>query len=121
MGDTGAYAYNESWYGFSVNKNSDNKDLAVEFLRFLMTPQWLSSMASIKGMPSVAVNDADARYQGLYKAKNIQASFVNDGSIPGFIRLAFTKTCNEYGAGLYQTPEEAAEAFAGYCANPVSE
>lgn len=121
VGDTGAYAYNESWYGFSVNKNSDNKDLAVEFLRFLMTPQWLSSMASIKGMPSVAVNDADARYQGLYKAKNIQASFVNDGSIPGFIRLAFTKTCNEYGAGLYQTPEEAAEAFAGYCANPVSE
>ena len=39
-----------------MNKNSQEKELAVEFLRFLMTPERLDSMAAIKGMPSAAVD-----------------------------------------------------------------
>lgn len=36
LGDKGAYAYQQPWYGFSVNKDSEEKEIAVEFLRFMM-------------------------------------------------------------------------------------
>jgi len=52
LGDSGAYAYLEPWYGFSVSKDSDEAELAVEFLRFMSTK--LDEMAGIKGLPSVA-------------------------------------------------------------------
>ncbi len=35
-GTRGAYAYQQPWYGFSVNKDSEEKEIAVEFLRFMM-------------------------------------------------------------------------------------
>ena len=111
VGDEGAYAYAQSWYGFSVNKNSQEKDLAVEFLRFLMTPERLDSMAAIKGMPSAAVDGKNERYQGLVNAKNIQERFINDGSIPQITCEQFTRVCKDYGAGVYASPEEANEAF----------
>ena len=58
LGDSGAYAYLEPWYGFSVSKDSDEAELAVEFLRFMATR--LGEMAGIKGLPSVAADSADA-------------------------------------------------------------
>ena len=36
LGDKGAYAYQQPWYGFSVNKDSEEKEIAVEFLHFMM-------------------------------------------------------------------------------------
>ena len=32
LGENGVYKYIDSWYGFSVNKYSDNLDYAVEFM-----------------------------------------------------------------------------------------
>lgn len=63
LGDSGAYAYLEPWYGFSVSKDSDEAELAVEFLRFMSTR--LDEMAGIKGLPSVAADSADERYAGI--------------------------------------------------------
>ena len=54
LGDKGAYAYQQPWYGFSVNKE---------------------------------------RYAGLRDAKNIEASFINDGSVPDSIRAALEQAC----------------------------
>lgn len=51
MGDNGVYAYMQPWYGFSVNKDSDQKELAVEFLRFMATK--LDEMANIKSRNKV--------------------------------------------------------------------
>ena len=116
LGDEGAYAYTEPWYGFSVNKNSDSKELALEFIRFLLVSDRLDSMASIKGMPSAAVSGTNERYEGMTKAKNIQASFSNDGSVPGEIREIFEQVCNDYGAGTYADAKAAAEAFVQQCA-----
>lgn len=116
LGDEGAYAYTEPWYGFSVNKNSDSKELALEFIRFLLVSDRLDSMASIKGMPSAAVNGTNERYEGMTKAKNIQASFSNDGSVPGEVREIFEQVCNDYGAGTYADAKAAAEAFVQQCA-----
>ena len=58
LGDSGAYAYLEPWYGFSVSKDSDEAELAVEFLRFMSTK--LDEMAGINVLPSVAADSADA-------------------------------------------------------------
>ena len=62
LGDKGAYAYQQPWYGFSVNKDSEEKEIAVEFLRFMMQEKEIDEMASIKGLPSVAENGTGEWY-----------------------------------------------------------
>ena len=116
LGDKGAYAYQQPWYGFSVNKDSEEKEIAVEFLRFMMQEKEIDEMASIKGLPSVAENGTDERYAGLRDAKNIEASFINDGSVPDSIRVAFEQVCNDFGAGVYGNANEAVPAFVEPCA-----
>jgi ABC-type glycerol-3-phosphate transport system substrate-binding protein len=116
LGDKGAYAYQQPWYGFSVNKDSEEKEIAVEFLRFMMQEKEIDEMASIKGLPSVAENGTDERYAGLRDAKNIEASFINDGSVPDSIRAALEQVCNDFGAGVYGNANEAVQAFVELCA-----
>ena len=116
LGDKGAYAYQQPWYGFSVNKDSEEKEIAVEFLRFMMQEKEIDEMASIKGLPSVAENGTDERYAGLRDAKSIEASFINDGSVPDSIRAALEQVCNDFGAGVYGNANEAVQAFVELCA-----
>ena len=116
LGDKGAYAYQQPWYGFSVNKDSEEKEIAVEFLRFMMQEKEIDEMASIKGLPSVAENGTDERYAGLRDAKNIEASFINDGSVLDSIRAALEQVCNDFGAGVYGNANEAVQAFVELCA-----
>ena len=87
VGDEGAYAYTEPWYGFSVNKNSKDKDIAVEFMRFLTTADRLTSMASIKGMPASTTTGTDERYTAMKNQKKLASSFSNDGSVSGNINV----------------------------------
>ena len=116
LGDKGAYAYQQPWYGFSVNKDSEEKEIAVEFLRFMMQEKEIDEMASIKGLPSMAENGTDERYAGLRDAKNIEASFINDGSVPDSIRAALEQVCNDFGAGVYGNANEAVQTFVELCA-----
>ncbi len=116
LGDKGAYAYQQPWYGFSVNKDSEEKEIAVEFLHFMMQEKEIDEMTSIKGLPSVAENGTDERYAGLRDAKNIEASFINDGSVPDSIRAALEQVCNDFGAGVYGNANEAVQAFVELCA-----
>ena len=116
LGDKGAYAYQQRWYGFSVNKDSEEKEIAVEFLRFMMQEKEIDEMASIKGLPSVAENGTDEWYAGLRDAKSIEASFINDGSVPDSIRAALEQVCNDFGAGVYGNANEAVPAFVELCA-----
>lgn len=71
-GDNGVYEYIDPWYGFSVNKDSDVYDYAVEFLRFMARPDDLNTLASVKGVPSIARESADTRYAGLSKVKRLR-------------------------------------------------
>lgn len=110
-GDKGSYGYTEPWYGFSVNQNSEQKELAVEFLRFMTTK--LDDMASIKGLPSVVANSiADERYAAVLNADSAQATFCNDGSVPESMRDIFLDVSAKFAAGEYQNAQQAAEAFA---------
>ena len=115
LGDSGAYAYLEPWYGFSVSKDSDEAELAVEFLRFMSTR--LDEMAGIKGLPSVAADSADERYAGIRHTDAAEFSFTNDGRITETVRNAFQQVCGDLGAGICATPGEAARAFVQQCAD----
>lgn len=115
VGDEGAYAYTEPWYGFSVNKDSKDKDIAVEFMRFLTTADRLTSMASIKGMPASTTTGTDDRYTAMKHQKKLASSFSNDGSVSGNIWAAFMEVCRNLGAGAYASAGETAQAFVEQC------
>ena len=59
----------------------------------MMQEKEIDEMASIEGLPSMAENGTDERYAGLRDAKNIEASFINDGSVPDSIRAALEQAC----------------------------
>ena len=99
--------------GFSVSKDSDETELAVEFLRFMSTR--LDEMAGIKGLPSVAADSADERYAGIWHTDAAELSFTNDGRITETVRNAFQQVCGDLGAGVYATAGEAVLAFVQQC------
>ncbi len=115
MGDAGAYAYTAPWYGFSINKDADEKELAVEFLRFMATDEQIEKMASIKGMPAVNSKAADERYTAMKSQTPIASEMTDNGTIPSSVKEAFNTVCTAFGAGTYRTAQEAAQAFADQC------
>ena len=68
-------------------------------------------MASVKGMPSAAVNPIDERFPEIHDIANQQSSFDTDGTVGNFVSDRFTEVCNGISAGVYATAEEAAQAF----------
>lgn len=80
IGDNGVYKYAKPWYGFAINKDSANRDYAVEFLRFMARADELNALASIKGVPSIAKEATDERYSNLNNIEKIEDSVVFDGS-----------------------------------------
>ena len=115
VGDEGAYAYTAPWYGFSINKDADEKELAIEFLRFMATDEQIEKMASIKGMPAVNQNAVDERYTAMKNQTPIASETADNGTIPSSVREAFNTVCTEFGAGTYHTAQEAARAFVEMC------
>lgn len=116
LGDNGVYVYTQPWYGFSINKNSDEKEMAVEFLRFMSNADTLDNMASTKGLPSVVIGGSNERYAGITNVKNINSQASYDGSISNYIRDTFIQVCNDFGAGVYKNSDEAVHAFVELCA-----
>ena len=65
MTDEGAYFLDMPNLQFSVNKDSQNLDMANEFMRFLVTSQELSKMAQNKGLMSPT---KDLSFNSMYAA-----------------------------------------------------
>lgn len=110
MGDNGVYDYIDPWYGFSVNKNSDVYDYAVEFLRFMARPDELNTLASVKGVPSIAKESSDTRYVGLSKVEKVEASSVSSGAMPSYMSEQLNNTVCEMLSGQL-TGADAALAY----------
>lgn len=121
MGDKGCYEFVEPWVGFSVNKNSNDYDYAVEFLRFLATEDQLNTIASIKGVPSVAKNSTDERYTDIGNPERVQARFVNDGTLLNHMKDYFNIIANRVGKGDITSAKEAAQNYVGRCAETAQE
>ena len=99
LGDNGVYEFIEPWYGFAVNKDSDDVDYAVEFLRFMAREDELNTLASVKGVPSAAKNAQDERYTGLESIERVEAYAVYDGSVPAPVVTELGETARAILAG----------------------
>ena len=116
LGDNGVYAYSEPWFGFGVNKNSNNYDYAVEFMRFMSTTDESNKMADIKGVPSIAVKNTDvAIYQDVLNPKKTEMSYINDGTITQSISTNWYTSINKYSSGEIKSGREALEYFVKLC------
>ena len=121
MGDNGVYAYLEPWYGFAVNKDSEDCDYAVEFLRFMAREDELNTLASVKGVPSVAKNAPDERYVNLRGIEKIALSAVCDGSVPAYFGTLFSHTANDMLTEGTPRVDEAVQTFVSRCAESLPE
>ena len=111
LGDEGAYAYVEPWYGFSVNKNSEEADYAVEFLRFLTTEEQMNQLASIKGVPSAAKSSSDEKYAAIDGASNIIEEYRNNGELDSYIRSYIASVSANLSRGEYKNVDQAIEGL----------
>lgn len=116
LGEKGVYEYKEPWYGFSVNKNAENYDYAVEFLRFLATKDEINTIANIKGVPSVALESTDLDvYKDISKPEKVEMEGVNEGTITSSMVTNWYSCVNKYVAGEYETDKQALEEFVEMC------
>ncbi len=109
LGDKGVYDYEEPWYGFSINRNSEEIDYAVEFMKFLVTEDELNKMAESKGMPSVTLHSSDSRFEKALNPEKCEGRYVYNGVLDGNITGAIADAGNHIGQGDIQTAEEAVE------------
>ena len=116
MGDGGVYEYIEPWYGFAVNKDSEKRDYAVEFLRFMARQDELNTLASVKGVPSVARDAPDVRYANLSGIEKVELSAVCDGSVGGFVGTYFGHSAAELISGELADADAALAKFTARCA-----
>lgn len=121
LGDDGVYEYVEPWYGFSVKKDSASVDYAVEFLRFMARQDELNTLASIKGVPSVAKETTDARYVGLSKLEKVAGSVTSNGSIPAYIGTLFSNAGNKLISGEITDSAAAVASFVDACTQSMQE
>ncbi len=115
LGDAGAYEYLEPWYGFSLNKNSQHYDLALEFLRFLSTPEQLNTMADVKGIPTACVTPSEnSRYTAL-EGFTPAGLLVADGTIREHMTSFLGSAARDLAEGRISSPLEAAEEYVTRC------
>lgn len=116
LGEKGAYVYKEPWFGFSVNKNAENYDYAVEFIRFLATKDEMNKMANIKGIPSAAKDSTDIDvYKDILNPKKVEMEAVNEGNITSTMVTDWYSCVNKYVAGEYASKEAAVEEYVEMC------
>ena len=115
MGDTGAYEYLEPWYGFSLNKNSEHYDIALEFLRFLSTEDQLNTMADVKGIPTACVTlSEDSRYAAL-EGITPAGLLIADGTVREHMTSFLGSAARALAEETFATPQEAAEGYVNRC------
>lgn len=109
--DAGGYFLNQLSMGFSVNRNSENLDMANEFMRFLTRTEELSRMAQIKRMVTPC---RDMSFDGVYASfgalSDERVIYLSDVGLEDSpdqqLRRAGTRICNGT-----MTVDEAVAAF----------
>ena len=121
LGDNGAYEYVEPWFGFAVNKNSDDYDYAIEFMRFLARSEQLDTMASVKGVPTASRSGVDERYPAIHNTEKVEKRFVNDGSVLNHMKDYFRNDASKLASGDMADAKAAAEDYVSRCAETAKE
>lgn len=111
LGDEGIYDYEEPWYGFSVSKDSDEIEYAVEFIKFLCMEQELDKIAEIKGMPSVTDSNSDKRFSEAINPSNTVSRYIYDGNLDNSVNDKIAAAGNKMGAKALLSVDEALKSF----------
>lgn len=111
LSEDGVYDYEEPWYGFSINKDSDEADYAVEFLRFLTTEEELDKLAEIKGMPSVTADSKNEQYAHVTDPAKQAAHYILNGKVKTGVTSAVVDVSNQFGQGNLKNTDEMVEAL----------
>lgn len=111
LDDEGVYDYEEPWYGFSVSKDSDEIEYAVEFIKFLCMEQELDKIAEIKGMPSVTNSNSDKRFSEAINPSNTVSRYIYDGKLDKSVDVNIAAAGNKLGYKELKSVEEALELF----------
>lgn len=120
LGENGAYCYQEPWFGFAASASGPHMDYAVEFLRFLAEEKEINQMASVKGIPSVAVNSVNPEiYQNVINEDTAKTSIINQGEVTPDMVEAWYSGIAKYAAGGYASAQEMMEEFLGVCVREV--
>lgn len=114
IGEGGAYKYVEPWYGFAVNQDSDVKDYAIEFLRFMARTDELNTLASVKGVPSIAKVSADTKYANLNQTR-AELTVADNGTVPAYYGKLLSDAATELLNGTVATSEDAWKSFLAKC------
>lgn len=117
LGDDGVYEYIEPWYGFAVNKNSTDADYAAEFLRFMARQEQMNTLASVKGVPSIANGSTDERYTHLQSLDKVESTVVCDGTVPVYVGTLLNSVSDELLSGALSDADAALQAFVSRCAD----
>lgn len=115
IGDNGVYAYTEPWYGFAVYKESDKKDYAMEFLRFMARKSELDTLASVKGVPSIAKDTSDSRYVNLSKLEKVEEKATQNGTVQGIVASKLLKAGNGILSGELLNSDAAVKSVVEEC------
>lgn len=107
LSDDGVYVYEEPWYGFSVNKDSEDLEYAVEFMKFLAQKDEMNKLAEIKGMPSVTLDNNDERFTGALNPEKEAGRYIYNGELGSSVTSYICDTANKMGRGEISTVEEA--------------
>ena len=99
-----------------MNKDGNNSDYALEFLRFMAREDQLNTPASVKGVPSIAKNAPDERYSNLNSIEKVEVSTVCDGSVAGYVGSCFVSSAADLAGGVTADTAAAPEEFVSACA-----
>ena len=112
VGEAGSRLYQEPWYGFAANKDGDNQDYAIEFLRFLATTDEINKIADIKGVPSAAKeNTVPAVYEAVLSQDLDSRRCTNTGAITADMESGWYSCTTDYVTGAYDSAESAIREF----------
>lgn len=112
FGEMGHYIYQEPWFGFAANKDGDDPEYAMEFLRFLATRREIDTMGKVKGVPSVAADAVQADiYRNVESKEAMAGRVVNTGTITPEITAKWYSVTRAYMNGDYDSQEAAARDF----------
>lgn len=105
--------------GLSIVKNSHNADWAKEFIRFLCTEEQLSTMAHVKGVPSVVRNGDDSRFAAIESIPQERTVFPLQNDKITIIDETFAYTLEAIAKGDVKDAEEAEQLFESHLGTMV--
>lgn len=90
------------------------KDYAIEFLRFMARADELNTLASVKGVPSIAKVSADTKYANLNQTR-AELTVADNGTVPAYYGKLLSDAATELLNGTVATSEDAWKSFLAKC------